>query len=101
MNRLIEEIRALQAIERQRQALLERKLELEKQARVTSRDVTGRARRLMTDAVLRLLARNVAVDAANLGQEVSRLAGNGDGFAAALCDDWLEEAANAGPSSLE
>jgi len=92
MNALVDKLRALDAMEAHKRVLLARKRALERQARQGSPIVTGQARRLMADAVLGLLAQNVAIDALGLRAEILVHAGPRDRFAVELCNDWLDDA---------
>jgi hypothetical protein len=92
MSRLVDILRTLETIDHEQQALDLRKQALTRQAWIASGQTISRARQLITDATLSLLTQGRAIDAASLGLEVSRLAGDRDRFAVDLCDDWLNTA---------
>ena len=89
MSPLTEALARLEAIDREQEALARQRQALKRQAWLTSGQTIGRARQLITNATLSLLSNGRAINAASLGVEVARLAGNRDRFAEDLCDDWL------------
>lgn len=95
MSRLVNILTTLEAIDREQEALARQRQVLKRRAWTASGQTINRARQLVTDATLSLLAQGRAIDAASLGLEVGRLAGNRDRFAEDLCDDWLNAAVEA------
>lgn len=96
---LVDKLRELDTLEARKLVLLARKRALERQARQGSPMVTGQARRLMTDALLGLLARHGPIDASGLRAEILASAGARDRFALELCNDWLDDAGEAQPET--
>lgn len=91
MSAMMERLRELEAIETRTAVLLARRHEIERQARRNSPLVTSQARRLITDAVLEMLAANKVIDRVSLQSEVKTGAGKRDRFAVELSNDWLED----------
>ncbi|MBU1335494.1 MAG: hypothetical protein KJ944_11770 [Alphaproteobacteria bacterium] len=89
MSPLAEALTRLEAIDREQEALARQRQALKREAWLTSGQTIGRARQLITNATLSLLSNGRAINAASLGSEIGRLAGNRDRFAEDLCDDWL------------
>lgn len=89
MSAMMEKLRELEAIEARNAILVGRRRVIERVARRNSPMVTGQARRLITDAVLAMLAASQAIDRSSLRSEVQRRAGKRDRFAVELCLDWL------------
>lgn len=102
MIRTAEILKTLAGVEAELLALDGRKDALKQQVLTSSGRTIGRARQLVAEATLSLLGRGDVVEISRLQVEIARLAGNGDRFAVALCDDWLraaEESASASTGS--
>ncbi len=101
MSRLVDILRTLETVDHEQQALDRRKQALKRQAWMASGQIISRARQLIADATLSLLTQDRTIDAASLGLEVGRLAGDGDRFAVDLCDDWLKTAVESFPRGAQ
>ena len=89
MSNLFEIARALDVVRAQQNALTERRQEIEREARTTSKRTQARARHLMTDALLALLQNSETVTPQALKHQIDRQASDRDRFAVKLCEDWL------------
>lgn len=89
---LLNNLRALSAIQTQQALLVAEKHQLERRARETSPPTQSRARCLMTEATLALLSRQGTVTITALLKELECRSGDRDRFALDLCRDWIDAA---------
>lgn len=99
MSRMAEILKSLAGVEAELQVLDGRRDALKQQAWASSGRTIGRARQLVAEATLSLLAQGDVIELTRLKAEMARLAGAGDRFAVDLCGDWLRAAEEAASMS--
>ncbi|OAM73722.1 hypothetical protein [Devosia elaeis] len=92
MSRLIQSLQDLTSVEGALQDASRLKKDLERRAWAASGRTVSRARQLIAEATLSLLAEKTAIDATSLEQAVKRIALKSDQFAVDLSEDWIEAA---------